>query len=66
MFNLVLTVTTVLASGAMVEDRQVLEPSLSQVECIQQAEDILGTFERYPTLQGMVSCDAVPIPRMRP
>jgi len=66
MFSLVITVVTVLANGSVEVDRQVVEPSLSAVECVQQAQEILGAFERYPTLQGVVSCDEVPIPQMRP
>tara|TARA_R110000772_G_scaffold99174_1_gene198817 strand:- start:88948 stop:89145 length:198 start_codon:yes stop_codon:yes gene_type:complete len=65
MFSLVITVVTVLASGAVEVDRQVVEPSLSAVACVQQAREILEAFDRYPTLLGEVSCDAVPIPRMK-
>lgn len=66
MFSLVITVASVLANGSVEVDRQVVEPSLSAVACVQQAQEILNAFERYPTLQGIVSCDEVPLPRMRP
>tara|TARA_R110000822_G_scaffold106631_1_gene234841 strand:- start:298 stop:498 length:201 start_codon:yes stop_codon:yes gene_type:complete len=66
MFNLVLTVTTVLFYGGFEEHRTVLVHNLSEQECIVNAEKMLDRMIDNPDLSGTVSCDQVPIPRIRP
>ena len=63
MFNLTLTLTTVLLYGGFEEHRTVLAHNLSEVECAVQVERILDRMLEHPDTSGTVSCDQIPIPR---
>jgi len=65
MFNLVLTVTTVLFYGGFEEHRTILVANLSEQECIVNSEKMLDRMIDNPVLSGTISCDKVPLPRRR-
>lgn len=66
MFNLTLTLTTVLLYGGFEERRTVLASNITEQKCIVFAEELLDRMIEYPALSGTISCDQVPIPKRNP